>query len=188
MNNFNHFKNHVDIALREKLLNIINNIDVMKFSLASEYYEECDIQKIEGNHVSGWIARQDGGYYKEVLHLNSYDPSHAMTEQHINYLDNLQGELSDDFKEYNNLKDDDEIPSDLLEFYWDHMDSGLGNHSIQAMLYVRGSEVLFDVVAEYGPTKELVYSKTYPIPHFIKNVTLATIMNDYSNRICTKHF
>lgn len=88
-----HFKSSVPEAIKTKLAALAE--------LALEQLPEMggkshgalmgpNMHTIEGNHVSGWIPKQDGGYTVDQFYQSDVDSSHHFTEKQTEYMNGQQ--------------------------------------------------------------------------------------------------
>lgn len=108
---YSHFKPHISSALQNKIRCLCDAITpfIERWANQPELVTSWELEPIEGNHVSGWIPHQDGGFQILCFIDNGYSSGRYICEEQRdstqNLLDCFRAEYGDDEENYNELHD-----------------------------------------------------------------------------------
>ena len=109
---FPNFKSHVSPALQDKIKFLCESMPpfIEKWANRPELVISWELEPIEGNHVSGWIPHQDGGFQISCFIDNGYSSGRYICEEQRdstqNLLDCFHAQYGDDEEEnYDKLHD-----------------------------------------------------------------------------------
>jgi hypothetical protein len=113
----NNFKSSVPVAIQTKLKALAdmaenewhNTIVLGNRRYGSE--GEVRINEIEGNYVSGWMPKQDGGYSVENYYRSDVDSSYHFTEKQTDFVNEQSKQCFDSFLSDNEIDSETEWDS-----------------------------------------------------------------------------
>jgi len=138
------FKSSVPALVQDKLHVLATNIQLSFSDVVThrcEAYGDVQLSEIEGNYVSGWMPRQDGGFSVSLLVMSNLDSSFHITEKQTDFVN----EQSKDC--FNAFKSDKELPSDfdfqtddeLLDAWYEYENDWFSDGAlIQIQMYASG--------------------------------------------------
>ncbi len=96
------FKPSVPKATRVALKALVEAFDHDTFFPNGESVSDTNMEPIEGNHVSGWIPMQDGGFQKFKLYVTSLDSTYSLCKEHTAEAGRLDALCREDYtNQYN---------------------------------------------------------------------------------------
>lgn len=123
----NNFHSSVDAITKQNLLALAELVkEELISSLNHEAYGCSNLNEIQGYDASGYIAWQLGGYDVTEYYQNSLDSSCHLTKSQAAYLDEYAGYALKDFKRDNDIGEDDDIPEELEDHYYEFENDYLG--------------------------------------------------------------
>lgn len=166
------FKTFVDAELRQKIYELVANsafYDLLNGSHHEEVGEE-QIESIQGNWVSGWIPRQDGGYKKNTLLRNDLDSTYRITEKQHDHMEALHERMLDEFVRDQGLSsvyDIDDNDVNLMYVLQEYEDEIFEPAILEFRAYVRGRDVNIELGITYSPEEEMIHELQMSIPDFL---------------------
>lgn len=120
------FKSSVPNAVQVKLMFLAQGIEsqfdniVSAFSSRSESITDVSLNEIEGNYVSGWMPRQDGGYDVSQMFRSDLDSGYHFTEKQTDFVNDQSKNCRNTFLAERGYESDTsfhELPDELHEEY-----------------------------------------------------------------------
>lgn len=148
MSRHNNFKPLVSLRLAEKIHDLIHGYDfILPFytELISGDYNYIDIQ---GNYVSGWIPRQDGG--SEVSIIISQCIDNTITQKQAKALELLYAEMGKEKEEA--IAQGVLVGNDDAVFEWerDYMESGNNDVAFLSLrCYTKDNKTIVEFIIEH---------------------------------------
>lgn len=138
------FKSSVPVEIQNKIKEFADSVDFRDLIKGHQSYGfECEqgLSEIEGNHVSGWIPHQDGGFSISQYCQCDEDSSYHFTEKQTEFMHESAKHCFDSFLSDNDLEaeteyDDltEEQQERLFEYEMEWMDSAL----LELQIFVEG--------------------------------------------------
>lgn len=117
------FKSSVPNAVQVKLMFLAQGIEaqfdniVSAFSSRAESITDVSLNEIEGNYVSGWMPRQDGGYDVSQMFRSDLDSSYHFTEKQTDFVNDQSEDCRKAFYSDNGIDSDDELDAEQESEY-----------------------------------------------------------------------
>lgn len=101
------FKNTVPDILAARIKELVEAVDFSEMvSGWKESHSEQTLREIEGNYVSGWMPKQDGGFAVEQFYRSDIDSSFHFTEKQSEFVAEQQEQCFKSFLHDNGIEDD----------------------------------------------------------------------------------
>ena len=140
----NNFKDAVPLVLQLKmkeLAELINdNFRAIRSNRGESQTGESRLDEIQGNYVSGWMPRQDGGFEVSEWMVSDRDSSYHFTEKQTDWVNAQLNDCFDAFKSDNDIDSDcDELTEDQREEFFEYeRDWFQDGACLQCQLFVDG--------------------------------------------------
>jgi hypothetical protein len=142
-----HFKSTVPAAIQTKLAALANLAENEWESTLVTGHKGYDsltdtrTDEIEGNYVSGWIPKQDGGYSVSRMYRNDCDSSYHFTEKQTDNANSQMETCQQMYVHDNKLEsfDYDSMSQEEKEKYWDYENEWFSDGAVlQLQMFVEG--------------------------------------------------
>lgn len=115
------FKRTVPSELAAKMKDLAESIDFSELvSGWKESYGEQKLDEIQGNAVSGWIPKQDGGFTVSQLYASDIDSSYHFTVAQTDFVNNLSDDCYHAFLMDNKIDPEEELTEEQREEFYEY--------------------------------------------------------------------
>lgn len=161
------FKKSVPLEVQEKVFNLVDGFcfyeqrDTSKESLGCYEFSE-----IQGNHVSGWIPLQDGGFEARELFTISEDPITHFTDLHSKKMQEVYNEIESLVTQ--DIAQEGMDNEDFYERMQEYEEGMLDYPELTFRAYVKNNQVIVELILEYYNIKEILNKIEFSFYEFIK--------------------
>lgn len=114
------FKSTVPAILAERIKKLAETIDFSEIvSGRMESVSEQMLREIEGNHVSGWLPRQDGGFAVDQFYSSDIDSYH-FTEKQTEFIEEQREQCFESFLLDYGIEEDDGLTDEQKESFYEY--------------------------------------------------------------------
>jgi hypothetical protein len=136
------FKSSVPALVQDKLHVLATNIQLAFSDVVThrcEAYGDVQLSEIEGNYVSGWMPRQDGGFNVSLLVVSDLDSSYHITEKQTEFVNEQSKNCMQAFCMDNSLDEDAEMSDETRDEYYEYERDWFADGAlIQIQMYASG--------------------------------------------------
>jgi hypothetical protein len=136
------FKAAVPQAMQNKIKDFADNVDFHSIVSGNrESYGTQTIHEIEGNYVSGWMPKQDGGFSVDEFYSNDIDSSHHFTDKQTEFNNDQSEQCHKAFLHDNGLPEDtawDDLTEEQKDAFANYENEWFEPALLQLQIYVNG--------------------------------------------------
>lgn len=144
MQTLKNFKSSVPADLQNKIKELADSVDLS--DIARQYVMsggcgEQRLEEIEGNYVSGWMPKQDGGFSVSDWYQNDIDSSYHFTEKQTEFNNDQQEQCFKAFLSDNDLDSEmlwDELTDEQKESLYDYEREWFEESLLQFQVFCEG--------------------------------------------------